>query len=89
MGFRNWITKNASKTAESVIIQTKETLQKSVEAKVTDKGNALFTLGKLALLGLIFLLTAKEVSDERETPAPPQPTSITINNYIERREQHD
>lgn len=89
MGFRNWITKNASKTAESVIIQTKETLQKSVETKVTDKGNALFTLGKLALLGLIFLLTAKEVSDDREPAAPQQPTSITINNYIERREQHD
>jgi hypothetical protein len=93
MAFRNWLTKKASRTAETVITQTRETLQKNVENHIVEKGNAAFTLGKLVLLGLIFALTMKEidgVEERMETKPSPIPTNITINNYMnERKEDHD
>lgn len=90
MGFRNWITKKASKTAETVIEQTKETIQKNVENKVNLKGNALLTVGKLALLGLIFAIAWKEGGDTAGEDRPLQiPTSIVINNYMNERRQND
>ena len=90
MGFRNWLTKNASKTAETVITQTKETLQKSAETNIVNKGNALFTLGKLALLGLIFVLTLKEAGEIEKEPVKQQlPASIVINNYMNERKNDD
>ena len=93
MAFRNWLTKKASRTAETVITQTRETLQKNVENHIVEKGNAAFTLGKLVLLGLIFALTMKEidgVEERTETKPSPIPTNITINNYMnERKEDHD
>lgn len=93
MAFRNWLTKKASRTAETVITQTRETLQKNVENHIVKKGNAAFTLGKLVLLGLIFALTMKEidgVEERTETKPSSIPTNITINNYMnERKEDHD
>ena len=93
MAFRNWLTKKASRTAETVITQTRETLQKNVENKIVTKGNAAFTLGKLALLGIIFALTMKEIdgAEERTESAHSHiPTNIIINNYLnERNEKHD
>lgn len=87
MGFRNWLTKNASKTAETVIVKTKENLQKNVEVNVVKKGNAMFTIGKLVLLGVIFALTFKDnevhIPDHLE-PAAKIP-NITINNYMNER----
>lgn len=90
MGFRNWITKKASKTAETVIKQTKQTIQKNVENEVNLKGNALLTVGKLAVLGLIFAIAWKEGGSATSEPkSVSTPTSIIINNYMNERSKND
>ena len=84
MGFRGWITDKATKSAETVFIQTKNSLQKNVTAKVTNKGDIMFTVGKLGLLCALMFLTGKElVNDNKDvrqdvTSVP----SININNYF-------
>ena len=93
MGFRNWLTKNASKTAETVIVQAKENMQKNIETNVIKKGNALFTIGKLVVLGIIFVLASKD-GDSLDNLKLPESTqkmpNITINNYMnERRQEND
>lgn len=94
MGFRNWLTKNVSKTAETVIVQTKESMQKNVEAKVVKKGNAAFTIGKLVLLGVMFIIAGKEATSWQESNASRAPhqdkiPNIIINNYMNERRQND
>lgn len=91
MSFRSWLTKKASKTAETVIVQTKESIQKTMETKITDSGNLWFTVGKIGLLGVIFALIMKGNGEQTETPpVHHQPTSIVINNYMnERSDRND
>lgn len=97
MGIRQWVTKKAAKTAEVVVEQTKDSLQKTMQANVVNKGDVMFTLGKLALMGLLLWLSGKEVHEYSERAVDPvrlpspMPT-ININNYIrenERSERHD
>jgi hypothetical protein len=88
MGFRNWITKNASKTAETVIVQTKEAIQNKAIRKIASKSNIYVTLSKVGILGLLLWLTGKEAKDgianrnEVNNTRLPNPNTITINNYI-------
>lgn len=96
MGFRNWVTKNASKTAENVIEQTKSKMQTKANLQIANKGAAFETIGKLGLLVLLAWLTGKELSGySSEAPQKGNsslPGQITINNYIheqERSEKHD
>lgn len=96
MGFRKWLTRNATKTAETVVVQTKEKLQQSMETRVVNKGNAAFTIGKLVLLGVIFVIAGKDVAktyDRSDIPIYPvryvpqreKLPNITINNYMNER----
>lgn len=97
MGIRQWVTKKAAKTAETVVEQTKDNLQKTMHANVVRKGDVIFTVGKLALLGLLLLLSGKEVHEYSERSMeqvrlPSAMPTININNYIresERSERHD
>lgn len=93
MGIRQWITKNAAKTAEVVVEQTKDNLQKTMQANVVHKGDVMFTIGKLALLGVLMWLSGKEISEyskrgpDQAHIANPVPTTININNYIRENER--
>ena len=93
MGFRNWLTKKASKTAETVIVQVKENMQKSMESDVIRKGNAAFVIGKLVVLGIIFAITSKELSDQinipDKLPERTTPPNIIINNYMNERSKEN
>lgn len=87
MGFRHWITKNASKTAEAVVVQTKEAFQKKALNRISSNGNVYATIGRLLSVGLLVFMTLRELAlgdDEkrRQIDATAQPNTITINNYI-------
>lgn len=80
MGFRGWLTKNATTVIEKTVEQGKETLSKTV----TDKSNLYYTIGRLGLLALLAWLTGKEVNGylgdgQKQLP---QSSNVTVNNYI-------
>lgn len=92
MGLRSWITERASKTAEAVVERTKDTFQRNMENHVVKRGEAWYTIGKVALMALILLMTGKEVSTavpehQKRLAEPQQMPTITINNYIHENER--
>ena len=87
MGFRHWITRNATKTAEAVVEKTKEAFQEKAISRVTANGHIYTTIGKLVSMGTLILLAFREARgySEPRTPAAERnstPNTITINNYI-------
>ena len=84
MGFRNWMTKKASTTADIIVEQTKGAIRKSVSKDIVTRGNVLATLGRIGVILLTGLLVAKEVKDtvHEEKDKTQLPTTININNYI-------
>ena len=82
MGFRNWVTKNATKVVETTVEQSKQ----AIGARMENRTDLYFKLARLGLLAVLMWLTGKEAGGYlREESAPkglPSPTSIVINNYI-------
>lgn len=85
MSFRNWITRKASETAEVMVTQTKEVIQKKTISHMATKSNVIVMLGRIGILGLMVWLTGKSTSDIAKDANPgtrPQIPNITINNYV-------
>lgn len=82
MGFRGWLTKNATKVIENTVEQSKQTLA----TNVGNKTDLYYKLGRIGLLLVLAWLTGKETSgylqEERAPKALPSPSTMIVNNYI-------
>lgn len=83
MGFRNWLTKNATKVVNETVEQSKQALATSVG----NRTDLYYKLGRIGLLLVLMWLAGKETSgylkDGRgETNSSSTPNTVTINNYI-------
>ena len=84
MGFRNWLTKNASKVVNETVEQSKQ----NIVTAVGNKTDLYYKLGRIGLLLVLMWLTGKETGgylQDGSGNSPknlPQPNSVIINNYI-------
>lgn len=62
-----------------------------MQHKVVNGSEMAFSIGKLVLLGLLLVITGKEITkDSKDAPqieAPKNPTTININNYVLRDDE--
>ena len=91
--FRKFLTRKLTKTVEAVVEPAKETVKATVEAVKEGAGNRVDLYSKIVILAVELLVGYKLVSDRteehRKESTPAVPSTIIINNYIDRKEQNE
>lgn len=82
MGFRSWLTRNATQVIENTVEQGKQTLA----TNVGNKTDLYYKLGRIGLLVVLAWLTGQEtrgyLQDSGRQKGLPSPGNVVVNNYI-------